>query len=428
MPLHYELEVLDDLVSVILDPKNFLYKNTISNQQFENWNDILMHEKVDIRKRLKNATYSFTKENRRIIYIRQHQSVITRLINTLVDFLMPKDIRALDEMNDDVKLVRLYKRCLSVLHELLVFLQEEFKHYFNEDERIPANQFLIIEHELKPKLVKIKKYLIRAGHDPILADLITETINQHCCFQNCNGLTYRKVGYLETVMGALEKVNPDEIMASHYPTLPALLVYLNFNATSFKNYLVKLIHGEINAGASIEDKIETISFHHKEISQLSIKPGMSLSPAMPSVQLDLVTWLFTEMSHLEKKQTLGIVAPIQFKDGADMDGEQGIYSQLTVEELGLFLKSLKETGLVKNKNMKQVARSMAKDWHTKQKEHISWQYLYNSMSACEMNTISSLDSKMMDVVNWLRKMRGGLKLIFFFLSGDQADFLRDFIL
>lgn len=111
-----------------------------------------------------------------------------------------------------------------------------------------------------------------------------------------------------------------------------------------------------------------------------------------------------------------------------MDGEQGIYSQLTVEELGLFLKSLKETGLVKNKNMKQVARCMAKDWHTKQKEHISWQYLYNSMSSFEMNTISSLDSKMMDVVNLLRKMRGGLKMIFFFLSGGQADFLWDFIL
>ena len=423
MPLHYELEVLDDLISGILNPKNLLYENTITDQQFKNWNDILMQEKDDVRKRLKKTTYSFTKENHRIIYIQQHQSVITRLINILVDLLMPKDALALKEMNDDVNLVRIYKKCLSVLDELLLFMEEELKHYFNEDERIPANQFLIIEHELKPRLVKIKKYLTKAGHDPILADLIPVTIDQHYCFQNCNGLTYRKVSYLKTVMDTLEKVNPDEIITSHYPTLTALLVYLNFNATSFKDYLVKLIHSEINAGASIEDKIETISFHHKEISQLSIKPGMSLSPAMPSVQLDLVTWLFTEMSHLEKKQTLGIVAPIQFKDGADMDGEQGIYSQLTVEELGLFLKSLKETGLVKNKNMKQVARCMAEDWHSKQKEHISWQYLYNSMSTYEMNTISSLDSKLMDVVNWLRKMRGGMKIIFFFLSGGQANLL-----
>ena len=428
MPLHYELEVLDDLISGNLHPKKLLYENTISDLQFENWNNILLHEKETIRKRLKKTTYSFSKENHRIIYIQQHQSVITRLINILVDFLMPKDIQALDEMDADVNLVRIYKRSLTVLNELLVFMEDEFRHYFNEDERIPANQFLIIEHELKSRLVKIKKHLIKEGHDPVLADLIPETINEHYCFKNRKGLTYRKYGYLKTVMNALENVNPDEILASHYPTLPALLVYLNFNATAFKNYLVKLIHSEINAGASIEDKIETISFHHKEISQLSIKPGMSLSPAMPSVQLDLVTWLFTEMSHLEKKQTLGIVAPIQFKDGAGLDGEKGIYSQLSVEELALFMKSLKETGLVKNKNMKQVARCMAEDWHSKQKEHISWQYLYNSMSTYEMNTISSLDSKLMDMVNWLRKMRGALKIILFFFSGGQPDFLWDFIL
>jgi len=210
-------------------------------------------------------------------------------------------------------------------------------------------------------------------------------------------------------MSSLEKVNPDEISASHYSPLPALLVYLNFNATVFKNYLVKMIHSEINAGASIEDKIEIISFHHKEISQLPVKSGMVLSSTLPSVQLDLVTWLFTEMAHLEKKQTLGIVAPILFKDPADPDAEKGIYSQLIVEELALLLKAFKETGLVKNKNMKQVARCIAEDWHSKQKENISWQYLYNSMSTVEVGTVNSLDSKLMDMVNWLRKMRRELK-------------------
>ncbi len=115
------------------------------------------------------------------------------------------------------------------------------------------------------------------------------------------------------------------------------------------------------------------------------------------------------MAHLEKKQTLAIVAPIQFKEPADPDGEKGIYSTLTVEELGLLFKALKETGVLKNKNMKQVVRKLAEDWHTKQKENISWQYLYNSMSTIEANTVNSLESKVMDLVNWLRKMRGSLK-------------------
>lgn len=89
--------------------------------------------------------------------------------------------------------------------------------------------------------------------------------------------------------------------------------------------------------------------------------------------------------------------------------KKGIYSTLTVEELGLLFKAFKETGMLKNKNMKQAVRCIAEDWHTKQKENISWQYLYNSMSTIEAGTVNSLESKMMDVVNWLRKMRGRLR-------------------
>jgi hypothetical protein len=409
MPLRYELEVLDDLITKSLHPKNLIDENSISDQQFENWNSILLQESETIRKRLKKVTYSYEKENHRKLYIQQHQFAIARLKNKLVDYLMPRDALVLTEKKEDVNLVRIYKRCLNVLQELMSFIQDEFRNYFNEDEKIPADRLLIIQHDLKPRLARIRKYLTKAGHDAALTELILETIIIHCNNETCLALTYRKFSSIKSLMNALEKVNPNEIQASHYPSLPALLVYLNFNATAFKNYMVKLIHAEINAGASLQEKIETISFHHKEISQLPVKSGMALSPSLPSVQLDLVTWLFNEMTHLEKKQTLGIIAPIHFKDPGDPDSEKGIYSVLTVEELALFMKALKETGVLKNKNMKQVCRRIAEDWHSKQKENISWQYLYNSMSTVEVGTVNSLDSKLMDMVNWLRKMRGALK-------------------
>ena len=112
------------------------------------------------------------------------------------------------------------------------------------------------------------------------------------------------------------------------------------------------------------------------------------------------------MTHLEKKQGLGFSAPIQFNDRGEPDSEKGIYSQMTVEELGLFFKIQKDTDLIKNKNMKQVARSVAEYWHSKQKENISWQYLYNSMSSPDVGTMRALEDKLVGMVNWLRKMRG----------------------
>lgn len=411
MPLTYELESLDELISTTLHPKNLLLEKSVSDEQFENWNKLLFQEKELIRKQLKKTTYSITEENHRRLYIRQHQSGIIRLKNQLVDFLMPKDATGFAEQEDDANLARIYKRCLVTLKELMEFIREEFWCYFCEEQLIPANKLLHSQAQLKARIPKISKALLSAKQDTLLISSMFETIVRHLSFDSAKKVTYRKYQYLKYLMTALEKMDCDDLPTCYYSSLPALLIHLNFNATVFKNYMVKLMHAEINACASIEDKIETISFHHKELSQITVKPGMALSNSFPSVQMDLVTWLFTEMTHLEKKQNLGLVAPIHFKDAGEKEFETGIYSSLTVEELALFVKVQKDTGLLKNKNMRQVARTIAQEWHSKQKDSISWQYLYNSMSKVDAGTINSLDSKLMDMVNLLRKMRSGLKIL-----------------
>lgn len=406
MALYYELETLEELITENLHPKNLECENSNTEQQFENWNQLLLREKEIIRKRLKKVTYSCTKENHRKLYIQQHQFAITHLKNVLMEFLLPQSAEDLVETKSDNKTAIIYKRCLATMQELLSFIREEFPQYFNYEEKIPACKLLQLQDGLKARLAKLRKQLVKSGQDAPLVELVFQTIHIHINNGTCQPLTYTRWEYIKKLLNSLERMNPGDGYASHYPALIVQLVYMNFNATVFKNYFVKMIHAEINAGASLHDKIEIISFHHKEISQLPVKSGMALATSLPSVQLDLVTWLFTEMTHLEKKQTLGIVAPVQFKEPGDLESEKGIYSQLTVEELGLFFKIQKDNDLLKNKNMKQVARSVAEHWHSKQKENISWQYLYNSMSTVEMGTIKGLEDKLVGLVNRLRKMRG----------------------
>ncbi len=406
MALQYELEVLDELITEILHPKNLLPENSVTKEQFGNWNQILLQEKETFKKRLKKATYSFAKEIHRKLYIQQHQFAITQLKNLLMDYLSPRNAKELAERPGDSKIEMIYKRSLAIMQELLTFIKEEFPEYFNYNAKIPESKLLQIRRRLKRRLAELKKKLSTPGNDAALIELVIQTITTHCNNETCQPLTYSRWQYLKELMTSLERMRPGEGYDSHYPSLIVQLVYMNFNATEFKNYFVKLIHAEINVGASLLEKIEIISFHHKEISQLPIKQDMALTPSLPSVQLDLVTWLFNEMAHLEKKQTLGIVAPMEFKDKEKTDKEKGIYSLYTIEEMGLLLRALQETELIRNKNMKQAAQSMAEHWHSKHKENISWQYLYNSMSTVEMGTTRSLEEKLITMVNWLRKMRG----------------------
>ena len=405
MALNYEMEIIDLLIRETLHPKNLLPEDPVSDRQFERWNQTLMQEKEIIKRRMKKVTYGYTSESHRRLYIHQHQFAFIQLKNMLTEYLSPRNAEGLAEKPTDSKIERIYKRSLAIMQELLSFIKNEFPQYFNYDEKIPESKLLQIRESLKRRLTELRKKLLKSGYDTVLIELIVSIITAHCNNETCLPLTYTRWQYMKELLTSLERLHPSDGYASHYSALQVQLVYMNFNATEFKNYFVKLIHSEINVANSLYDKIEVISFHHKEISQLPVKPEMALAPSLPSVQLDLVTWLFNEMTHLEKKQTLGLVAPVEFKEPGDPEKERGIYSQLTVEELGLFLKIQKETDLLKNKNMKQVARSIAEHWHSKQKENISWQYLYNSMSTVEAGTIRSLEDKLVGLVNWLRKMK-----------------------
>ena len=229
MPLTYELESLDDLICNTLHPKKLLLEQSISDQQFENWNKLLFQEKELIRKQLKKTTYGFAKENHRRLYIQQHQSGIIRLKNQLVDFLMPKDASVFAEHKDDANLARIYKRCLVTLKELMEFIQEEFRCYFCEEQLIPSNKLLLIQGQVKARIPKISKSLISSEQDTVLISSMFETIVRHLSFDSTKKVTYKKFQYLKYFLLV-------EILSDLSFIIFLFLVYKIINSIS-KNYL-----------------------------------------------------------------------------------------------------------------------------------------------------------------------------------------------
>ena len=104
MVLDYELETLEELITENLHPRNLFSENSITDQQFENWNQLILQEKRTIRKRLKKVTFSYAKENHRKFYIQQHQFAISLLKKVLMEFLLPKNAESLAETLNDTKL------------------------------------------------------------------------------------------------------------------------------------------------------------------------------------------------------------------------------------------------------------------------------------------------------------------------------------
>ena len=165
---------------------------------------------------------------------------------------------------------------------LLSSIKEEYPQYFNYEEKIPASYLLQLKDGLKTRLAKLRKQLLKTGQDVTLVEIILQTIIQNCD-DNRQPLTYSQWEYIKELLNSLEQMNPYDGYTSHYTALIVQLVYMNFNATRFKCYLFKMIHKEIEAGTSLPDKIEIISFHYKEIKQIQIKRDMAFTLSLPSL-------------------------------------------------------------------------------------------------------------------------------------------------
>jgi hypothetical protein len=204
-----------------------------------------------------------------------------------------------------------------------------------------------------------------------------------------------------------------------YTPLLQQFIYYNFNCAKFKNFLIEAIHEDVDAFESLHEKLERLAYHRRELSKLLVKEGWSYLSLSPRVKDDVCESIERELKHLENKYHLPLVSPVHFseeekdaKDAKDTQRTQsseqeleGIFFGLSVEELGLLISAMTKCGLIRNEKLNKVAAFLAMYCRTVGKEKFSEQYLCNAFSSKSRKAVEGLDSKLMDVVNLLKKWK-----------------------
>lgn len=404
MALYYELELLEELISITLHPENLSNENSVKNQ-FKEWFRLALTEKERIKKSLRNGLLCIEKEKQRAIYIQQHQSAIIHLQDILHEYLQSVNPHSPSGNKDFTQLASLFQHFNQCLEELLSFLNKRFASYFNQEEKIPVSYTLSFQKESSLRLKSLYKQLLEYSPGKQLPEMIISIISDF--FNRKKTITCGELHYIKEIIEELENLK-NYAPISYYSSLIEVLIQLNFNCYSFKNYLLGLIKEEINSADSLDHKLEKIFFHYKEINQVRIKAGRALHPCSASVQKDIAGYLLREIQYLEKKKSLSIPASDNSKD-IEEDPDEAIHLLMSVEELGLLTNVQKRAGLLKNTNMRSLAKLLATNHRSLRKDKLSWQNLYNCFSKVEMATINSLDDKLITMVNTLRKIKSDLK-------------------
>lgn len=407
MQLTYELELLDELISEDLHPKKLIKDNpAISKTQVNSWIKKVSVEKNRVRKSLKPAVYTLLDEKHRQLFIRQNQSVLTRLLDTIFHYLSPKDASGMTERKTDSQLEKLYKYMYAYCLDLLNYIQDSFPEYFSSEMKMPEFELMRSQTQWKDRLIPIKKKLVKTKPDKKLSALLLEVLNNISDHALCVTLSYRTHDYINDLFGELENQKRIINIEGLRHPLTALLIYLDFNDTSFKEYLVEQICATANNSKTIKEKIDKLSFYYKEFGQLPKKKNTSLFLAEVSVKEDMKAWLAREIKYLEKSQNLGVIVPASFHSSSEY--KRGIWYTYTIEELALMQRIQHDANYITNTNIIVMMQDLSKIAHTVKKHNISHNNLKNLFYKIDLDTIDSLHDKLLIMIRKLQDIKVGV--------------------
>lgn len=404
MALPYELEALDTMISENLHPKHWLHKRSTPEQE----NQLLLlgqqahNESSKFRKRFKPVAYGLEKEKLRTLFIQQHISALIHLLDTLTHFLMPGITETFAASSGDTTLSKIYKSLYISCRDTLEDLQTIFSQYENYDHKLPDHEWALLQHKWGNEIKTVKQKLSKLKTDKSLIDILLAYLYNITDSAIQPTISYRKMRYLNDLLVGISNLNTTKRIANQCPPITTLLIYLDFNTTEFKDYLVDFICENASGLTDPKARIERLSFFYKQISQLHIRPGATLRPASKSVKEDVKDWLAREIKYQEKTHTIGFITPANFNQDIY---NKGIWYSYSIEELALFKRIEHEAGLISNKKIRPMIDDFAKIAHTSSQHNISPKNLYNLFYNIELSTINSLHDKLFLLINQLQKVK-----------------------
>ena len=354
--MKYALERIDNLVLRTLHPTRI----TDSNPTVKEIQAIYTFAAADhdcIIDQLKNEFFSIQKEKQLELYVQRYQSSIIHLADILVQYI--------DEVKES-RFQKLYKDLLGLLESLLSFIEDYFSRYFDLDAKIPESYRILSNQEFQSAFTLIKTKARRFTNYPTLLEIITESYQVFALRNPQRPITFRRLIYHKKLLSAIFKIMDHNKKSSQEEQLINLLQYLNFNHNRFVYILTAKISMVVNELLSPSEKLDNLYLHLKYYNQHQTKPQYSLLPHLPDLKESCLNWLQEEIYFIEKKMQPNFILPqLPQKEITPIE------TSLSVPQLGLLIRILIDTGIIKNQSYRNITQMTALYFKTKNADSIS---------------------------------------------------------
>lgn len=366
----YELEILEDMVFETLQLKRII-QNPLSASRLTELRALLQNEKEAVPQRVRKAMSKFLRESHKNTYIQLQQSGITRMLDMLFQYLLPKDVKSIYKVSTINTVDAIYKLLYVELEQLLLHLQANYKTYFDFDGKLPEGFKQGYEAMMVDTATKIEGALSNKV-DKAFLDLLCEPFLQFARWEM--DYSFRELQYLEDLRVCIlsTMIDADDNVAE---TLTGQLMQLNFNSVLFFNYKILRLNEEASNRKTVNERVEYFSWQIKLINQTVLRKDVIYLKHLPPIQDQLVFWIAEDLYYLDKKHQLSLALPVNRE--VEKDKLKKVHVQLTVADLALGAKLLLDTEVIVNINYTELMKLVAKGFRTNRQARISEQAIYN---------------------------------------------------
>jgi hypothetical protein len=354
----HSLERLDALVFEWLNPVNTPGLDALGVTK-----DSLIEEAAKecklIRTKLLVKSVEIEKEEALLLLVQQCQAAIIRLLDKVFGYKL---------LQPDASIQHIYDAVTQHIRELLLYIESHYPKYFNKEEKVPDIFLIDYQATLKKELrILEKSHFTRI--DSRLRQIISNHLQKHLQRNSEVTITYKKVAYIKELLSELRDLSATPEKATDL--LMDLLIRMNFNTADLLNYYVDKLQVSIGACKTQAQKLEVLLLTFKKLKQLQLKPGVAFKPQMISLKEQVVGWISEEIYYLEKQQSFLGAASIQLHSIHEKDEDEKLHTALSVQQLAIFIRAARDTGMLTNKNQTALLKTIAKVFRTPYAETIS---------------------------------------------------------
>jgi hypothetical protein len=284
---------------------------------------------------------------------------------------------------------------VAKLSELLVYLEQHFPEYFDQDMKMPVVGMNIIVHELESFVSSLSEKFAHANIDIGLIELIKKAIEGYI---SSRAISFRTFYYLKFLRAHLTNLKIER--DTETIDLIRILMHCNFNEESFYHYLLRYVQWAVNKASTINEKLDELAFYLKFSNQEVSVSSLSLNHLSAPINIQIAEWISQEVQYLKHKQQL---TPITVNAEDAVTSEFKLNFDLSVSTLAYLFRAFIEAGVIQNKNASELIRFLAKYVKTKRSETISFESFRIKYYSVENGTKDAVKKTLQSVLNFINK-------------------------